>query len=82
MKYLANKYPGSCVDCGVNVSAGSGRTWKTKGKWLVSHGGKCGEVKPSYKQVGGRCEDAPCCGCCGGGNDYMTGDQMFELTGY
>ena len=26
-------------------------------------GAACGE--PSYKEVYGRCEDAPCCGCCG-----------------
>lgn len=22
--------------------------------------------EPTYKQLHGRCEDAPCCGCCGG----------------
>ena len=25
------------------------------------------EAQPSYKEQHGRCEDAPCCGCCGGG---------------
>jgi hypothetical protein len=24
----------------------------------------------SYKQIHGRCEDAPCCGCCGGNESY------------
>ena len=23
--------------------------------------------QPSHKEVAGVCEDAPCCGCCGGG---------------
>lgn len=26
--------------------------------------------KRTYKQIHGRCEDAPCCGCCGGTDTY------------
>ena len=30
------------------------------------------EPEPSYKEQHGRCEDAPCCGCCGPyGDDFV-----------
>ena len=25
------------------------------------------QPQPSHKEIAGVCEDAPCCGCCGGG---------------
>lgn len=87
MRYMTNKYAGECVDCGCEVQSGAGRTWKADGRWKVSHGGNCGEKaqaperKLSFKAVYGRCEDAPCCGCCGGGNDYMSGEAYGDTFG-
>ena len=36
------------------------------------------EPEYTYKELHGTCEDAPCCGCCGGDNDYMTDDDFIE----
>jgi hypothetical protein len=32
--------------------------------------GSGSQSEPSYKQRYGRCEDAPCCGCCGTSGEY------------
>ena len=81
---MQNKYPGTCTDCGQHVAAGRGKAFKTGGRWKVSHNGSCNGQEPSersFKQIHGRCEDAPCCGCCGGGNDYMSAED-FHSGGY
>lgn len=85
---MTNKYPGTCTGCGHHVAAGAGRAFKLGTRWAVSHNGTCSTTRNpvamprragherSYKEVHGRCEDAPCCGCCGPGSgesDYMTG---------
>ena len=31
------------------------------------------QAQPSHKEVAGVCEDAPCCGCCGGSMDEGYG---------
>ena len=72
---MVNKYPGRCRYCGGNVPA-QGGTLKRAGKvWLVAHL-DCSKAKAprvSTFNIGGRaytrnsagrCEDAPCCGCC------------------
>lgn len=51
------------------------KQWLQKGRlsdkqWAAVS--KCaGREQPEYrtKQYGGRCEDAPCCGCCGGADE-------------
>lgn len=81
-RYTTNKYPGTCVDCGADVAPG-GRMWKSRGRWVVSHGGRCNAAPVAndhaprrallvtlnsgaelFQNGNGRCEDAPCCGCC------------------
>lgn len=61
---MTNKYPGQCTCCGYTVRAGSGKVIKVNGKWTVKHENCETEEKPTFKQRFGRCEDAPCCGCC------------------
>ena len=72
---MVNKYPGACVICGASVPANGGECTKNGRRWTVAHS-NC--VKSGHRRVdsiviggnhytrnkGGRCEDAPCCGCC------------------
>ena len=37
----------------------------------MEHEAQQAQTLPSYKEQHGRCEDAPCCGCCG--SDYSDG---------
>ena len=76
---MTNRYPGTCCYCGARVAKNAGRCWKPKGsrRYVVAHlnckeSGKS-EVVEFYSPVtgwsgtqnrNGRCEDAPCCGCC------------------
>jgi hypothetical protein len=83
----ANRYPGPCVACGTRVQAGRGTLEKQGSRFAV----RCAACAPSAParvvplpahrayQRRGRCEDAPCCGCCdaygsggmvGGGYDW------------
>ena len=73
---MVNKYPGRCVKCHATVPANGGELRKSKaGRFYVLHltcadGGEgvnaftfsSGETFIRNKR--GRCEDAPCCGCC------------------
>ena len=74
-----NRYAQDCDLCGVRVAAKAGSLDRSGGRWVVTHLA-CrdsgapqvvattfyGEHGPStvYRNVRGRCEDAPCCGCC------------------
>jgi hypothetical protein len=72
---MTNKYPARCECCGSVVPANGG-TLKRKGRrWIVKHLACAKERAPSVTTVTlgdktyirnshGRCEDAPCCGCC------------------
>lgn len=71
-----NKYAASCHYCGATVPANGGRLWKSGRRWLVSHldcddNGEARVIEYRFssgetaiQNVQGRCEDAPCCGCC------------------
>lgn len=75
-----NKYPAKCASCGVRVAAKSGSLTKINRRWVVRHlacqtqpsvtharfygGSGPGTYADVYQNSGGRCEDAPCCGCC------------------
>ena len=74
---MTNKYAGNCVYCGARVPARGGNLFKKDGRWVVAHLA-CGDAEspqvieyysPSTgfrgtRNAKGRCEDAPCCGCC------------------
>ena len=74
---MRNKYAGTCADCRSRVAKGAGTVEKTGGRWILkcdgctspdaarslisvrTHSGWTGT-----RNAHGRCEDAPCCGCC------------------
>jgi len=73
----ANRYPGNCRVCGGRVARNAGSLEKLGGRWTVAHldCARTGEAEvvtfhsPTTGWTGtqnrrGRCEDAPCCGCC------------------
>ena len=76
MSIRANKYPGTCPVCDGRVAANAGYLLRNAdGAWrpvhIACHDG--GKVVTYYspvtgfsgtRNVRGRCEDAPCCGCC------------------
>ena len=76
MAKRVNKYPGRCYYCGATVPANGGHIWKVGRKWAVAHldcdehgEARVIEVRFSSGETmtvnsRGRCEDAPCCGCC------------------
>ena len=59
------KYPGVCRDCGTDISKGDTIRWYGRGQ---VYGTTCHEQVTQVLHAGrppvGRCEDAPCCGCC------------------
>jgi len=73
---MKNKYTANCVMCYQSAPAGTGTLKKRHGRWAVV----CGECIPTGDSTSyvvqfssgesytrnrrGRCEDAPCCGCC------------------
>jgi hypothetical protein len=72
---MLNKYPGTCAICNNTVPANGGRLQKRGRIWLVTHlsctaesGAGVHTFRTSggtfYRNKRGRCEDAPCCGCC------------------
>ncbi len=71
-----NKYAGKCHYCGNHVPANAGILSGRRGNWRVSHL-SCDSVQGArvvattfssgetvIQNSNGRCEDAPCCGCC------------------
>ena len=73
-----NRYPGPCSQCGARVPALGGNLVRVSGQLrpvhlccddvtsptrsVVEFRFSSGEV--ATRNVRGRCEDAPCCGCC------------------
>ncbi len=79
MNTMVNRYPGKCHYCGGRVAKNAGKCWKSGGRrrYLVAHLACADNQAPSviefhspttgwtgYQNARGRCEDAPCCGCC------------------
>ena len=73
----SNKYAGKCYVCDQRVAARAGILTGRRGAWKVAHLScdESGSAQVSvthfpstgetvYRNVRGRCEDAPCCGCC------------------
>jgi hypothetical protein len=71
-----NRRPQACHFCQNVVPANGGRMWKYGRTWYVAHLDCESKGEPRviattfssgetvYVNSGGRCEDAPCCGCC------------------
>ncbi len=73
---MINRYAGKCSICGARVPANGGTLTRTGKYWQVKHLA-CGQSNQPevivtrfnsgaevYQNRKGRCEDAPCCGCC------------------
>jgi len=73
---MLNRFAGRCHYCGGGVPAKGGDCFKVNGRWAVAHlsckSSEKSEVdvikfssgEEFYRNKKGRCEDAPCCGCC------------------
>ena len=80
MRTITLKYAGTCRDCGASLAVGSKAVWYGRGKVYgigcheSTSGPSRGETRSTYTRFSsgaevytnraGRCEDAPCCGCC------------------
>ena len=69
-----NRYAANCAGCGTRVPPKGGTLRKVGRRWVVEHL-SCEDGKNAVFEVriggnsftrnrSGRCEDAPCCGCC------------------
>jgi hypothetical protein len=75
---MINRYPGQCVQCHEYVPSGLGTVTKRNRAWRIDCNACTGRVAQSTdlvcvklssgwtgtRNARGRCEDAPCCGCC------------------
>lgn len=74
---MVNKFKTVCTECGDMVQPGEGKVVRMGKRWLGSHNdckGKDSKYQSNlfvfssgaemYQNKRGRCEDAPCCGCC------------------
>lgn len=72
-KTISLKYPAACAECGTSLEVGARARWYGRGR---VYGIGCHPGLSSDRRVrAARCEDAPCCGCCGpqGDGDYYYG---------
>lgn len=76
MKAITLQYAAQCRDCGTELPVGSRARWYGRGKvyGIGCHADTRATASgDGLKWWGGqrvrasRCEDAPCCGCCGTG---------------
>ena len=73
---MVNRYPIKCSICGALIPAKGGTIRRAGRCWVGAHlacqeSGQPGVVETRfssgevvYQNRRGRCEDAPCCGCC------------------
>jgi hypothetical protein len=75
---MTNRYSGQCVQCHETVPAGLGTVTKRNRAWRIDCNACTGRMAQSTdlvcvklssgwtgtRNARGRCEDAPCCGCC------------------
>lgn len=74
MAFTAN-YAGTCKACGDGIAAGD--TIKRATGRGYAHT-DCDTAAPGpEKGYGGRCIDAPCCGCCGGWQQAETAYLVY-----
>lgn len=67
---MTARFAGTCRDCRLEILVGDPIVW-AKGRGArhtncehVAESGERADTR-TWKQRYGRCEDAPCCGCCG-----------------
>ena len=72
---MTNQYAARCVECGARVPRAAGVLSKEEGRLVVRHPACRNDSPDSVMEIrmgdstfirntAGRCEDAPCCGCC------------------
>ena len=70
---MTNRYAAPCTTCGATVAPGAGSLKKEGRRWIVAHLSCDSGPGVDVYNIGGdeyirnragRCEDAPCCGCC------------------
>jgi hypothetical protein len=86
-KTRTNKYRARCGSCRLWVGAGAGSLAKVGSRWVVTCA-SCADDNAdrdddtrTWKQIHGRCEDAPACGCggaCGTPLGYGFSDYMED----
>ena len=68
-----NRYAAPCSACGAMVAPKAGNLTKSGRRWVVTHLSCASGAGVDVYNIGGneytrnkagRCEDAPCCGCC------------------
>jgi hypothetical protein len=75
MKTITARFPGECGNCRGPINPGDLILWRKGRRALHANCGATGsdgnviEIRTSsgwvgYRNRNGRCEDAPCCGCC------------------
>jgi len=70
MRTITAKYDGICAATGVRILAGDVIQWqKGRAVLLKRQGYRIDSIQfdgsqTFYRNARGRCEDAPCCGCC------------------
>lgn len=72
-RIITLKFAGKCTDCGTKLVKGATAQWISRGiiSGIDCHassdelGIRWDSGRGVAVQRGGRCEDAPCCGCCG-----------------
>ena len=67
---MISKYSGTCRDCGEKINKGDRINW-SRATGAVHENCESGSMvirfssgAEIYRNRKGRCEDAPCCGCC------------------
>ena len=74
LKTMQAKFPGRCSRTGQPIQRGQTIVYNTETRSAtlpsegrsdyVSHVFQFGDGREYYRNKAGRCEDAPCCGCC------------------
>lgn len=87
-RFITLKFAGTCSDCKASLPVGAKARWYGKGRiyGLTCHdrqgnpldASNDSEDAGSHKRRYGRCEDAPCCGCCGGTESYTESYNDFN----
>jgi len=72
MKTITARFPGRCIRTGAAINPGDNILWHGKGRSELVSADRVntitlnnqGVYRTYTQNARGRCEDAPCCGCC------------------